>query len=188
MARPYAARVLAFAILPTKNSRNRAVAWGPASMITCGRTSSLPSRSPAPGGHRAVWRRRGRVRVVDVGRDVGQARRPAGRRAWRCSRSIVRAAGRATSVPGPLEASVPTLAAGAAAANSTAPSPTARRRRPRGRGELVDGRQADLRTRPAPARPRRAFRDRGYPAGRSWSPPPSRPVSSSRRPSGREHS
>ena len=42
-ARPYAARVRAFAILPAKNSRNRATADGPASTIICGRTIS-----PAP--------------------------------------------------------------------------------------------------------------------------------------------
>ena len=39
-ARPYAARVRSFAIRPAKNSRNRATASGPASTITCGRTSS----------------------------------------------------------------------------------------------------------------------------------------------------
>ena len=39
-ARPYAAHVLAFAIRPAKNSRNRATASGPASTITCGRTIS----------------------------------------------------------------------------------------------------------------------------------------------------
>ena len=42
--RPYAARVLAFAIRLAKNSRNRAVAWGPASTITCGRTLPFPAR------------------------------------------------------------------------------------------------------------------------------------------------
>ena len=41
-ARPYAARVLAFAIRPAKNSRNLATAAGPASTITCGRTISPP--------------------------------------------------------------------------------------------------------------------------------------------------
>ncbi len=48
-AGPYAARVLTFAILPAKNSGNRATADGPVSTVTCGRTiSSLPPRSPAP--------------------------------------------------------------------------------------------------------------------------------------------
>ena len=37
---PYAARVLAFAIRPAKNSRNLATAAGPASTITCSRTIS----------------------------------------------------------------------------------------------------------------------------------------------------
>ena len=46
----------AFAILPAKNSRNRAVAWGPASTITCGRTISAPP-PVATGGSAAAGTR-----------------------------------------------------------------------------------------------------------------------------------
>ena len=49
-ARPYAARVLAFAIRPAKNSRNRATASGPASTISAGRaTSAFHGHRPRPG-------------------------------------------------------------------------------------------------------------------------------------------
>ena len=71
--------------------------------------SRAPCRSSAPGGRRAVWRRREPVREGDVGRDVDLP----------------------PDVPGRVEASVSTASAGAAAASSTATPTAARPGRPR---------------------------------------------------------
>ena len=73
------------------------------------RASRAPCRSSAPGGRRAVWRRREPVREGDVGRDVDLP----------------------PEVPGRVEASVSTASAGAPAASSTATPTAARPGRPR---------------------------------------------------------
>ena len=108
------------------------------------------------GGRRAVWRRRGRVGAGDVGQNLD---RPSD--------------GPATSVPGRLAASVPTLAAGVATASSTGHVASGAAQAPEGRGELVDCRPADLQTRPgATAADAGVPAIAAAPAGPPWSPPP----------------
>ena len=110
------------------------------------------------GGRRAVWRRRGRVGAGDVGQNLD---RPSD--------------GPATSVPGRLAASVPTLAAGVATASSTGHVASGAAQAPEGRGELVDCRPADLQTRPgATAADAGVPAIAAAPAGAPWSPPPTR--------------
>ena len=73
------------------------------------------------------------------------------------------------------------LAAGAAAARSTGHVASGAAQAARGSQRAGRRRPADIRTRGAAPPSRRAFRDRGCLAGRSWSPPPSPPTSASGR-------
>ena len=106
--------------------------------------SRAPCRSSAPGGHRAVWRRRERVRAGDAGRAAPGSGPPA-------------------AVPGPAPSRGP--AAGVAEASST--TPAARVGRPRARR----ARRLSAGGSPGPVRRRR---DRCSGGRRASEPPPSR--------------
>ncbi len=130
--------------------------------------SRAPSRSSATRGRRAGWRRRGRVRAGDIGRDVDPpSDAPVAAPGGLCVRLDVGAGG-GDSGPAGASGSTPRR-------SRLLPKrpPRPRRRRRRGSGARGSRRvhrrgPADLRTRPATPRPRRAFRGR-----RISEPPPS---------------
>ena len=108
------------------------------------RGSRAPSKSSAPGGRRAAWRRRGRVRAGGGGRDVG----PAGRRAC--------------APPGPVER--PARAAPTSGPGRARGSRRARQRRPADPLDPSGGRYGRGGRSGGPARPGAVAPVRPHPA------------------------